>query len=29
MNQTVNVLKEGYWESYHSNGKLKTQEIYI
>jgi antitoxin component YwqK of YwqJK toxin-antitoxin module len=22
-------LKEGYWEWYYSNGKLKTQEIYI
>ena len=29
MNQTVNRLKEGYWEKYYSNGKLEIQVIYI
>jgi antitoxin component YwqK of YwqJK toxin-antitoxin module len=29
MNQTVNNLREGYWEIYHSNGNLVRQVIYI
>jgi antitoxin component YwqK of YwqJK toxin-antitoxin module len=29
MNQTVNNLREGYWEEYYSNGKLEKQVIYI
>jgi antitoxin component YwqK of YwqJK toxin-antitoxin module len=29
MNQTVNGLKEGYWEWYHDNGKLYIKGNYI
>ena len=29
MNQTINGLKEGYWEDYHSNGQLSSKGNFI